>query len=88
MQHDEKFRPMDTMNTASKTPNEEYFIRKFSSQKPEEPKLTSTILRQEEREFFFQKADKSIGWLLSPRQRFQDHLPRGTTGEIKQQLDY
>ena len=46
---------MDTMNTASKTPNEEYFIRKFSSQKPDEPKLTSTILRQEEREFFSKK---------------------------------
>ena len=43
---------MDPMNTASITPNEEFFIRKFSSQKPDEPKLNSSILRQEERDLF------------------------------------
>jgi hypothetical protein len=43
---------MDTDDTSSVTPNEEFFIRKFSSRKPEEPELTAAILRKEEMEEF------------------------------------
>ena len=40
---------MNASDTSSTTPNEEFFIRKFSSQKNNEAKLNSEILRAEEK---------------------------------------
>ena len=44
--------PMNSEDTSSRTPNEAFFNRKFSSQREDEPKLNSSILRKEEVEEF------------------------------------
>ena len=58
---------MDTEETSSSTPNEEFFIRKFSSQKEGEPILNSEILRREEKLEFSRR-------FSSPIQLFQLHV--------------
>ena len=58
---------MTAMDTSTATPNEAFFIRTFSSQKDEEPKLTSAILRKEEWEEF------SMRW-TSPFDEYDYHI--------------
>ena len=61
------FRPMNANDTSSDTPNEEFFIRKFSSQKEDEPILTSEILRREEKLEFARR-------FSSPVQEYHLHI--------------
>ena len=58
---------MNANDTSSDTPNEEFFIRKFSSQKEDEPILTSEILRREERLEFARR-------FSSPVQEYHLHI--------------
>jgi hypothetical protein len=51
---------MNTNDTSSETPNEEFFIRKFSSQKGGEPILTSEILRREEKLEFSKRLSSPV----------------------------
>ena len=51
-QHDKGHFVIKFKDTSSMIPNESFFIRKFSSQSENEPKLNSTILRREEIEEF------------------------------------
>ena len=46
---------MNASDTSTTTPNEEFFIRKFSSQKDDKAKLNSEILRGEEKLEFGQR---------------------------------
>ncbi len=58
---------MNTRDTSTATPNEAFFIRKFSSQREDEPKLNSTILRREEMEEFSKR-------LTSPTEEYFAHI--------------
>ena len=66
-QHDELYLPMNTRDTSTSTPNEAFFIRQFSSQREDEPRLNSTILRQEEKVEFSKR-------LTNPSQEYFAHV--------------
>ncbi len=61
------YAPMNALDTSTITPNEAFFIRKFSSQREDEPRLNSTILRREETEEFSKR-------LSSPIQEYYAHI--------------